>query len=200
MTDAMKRLRELRERQSRERQKMAELSLVDELTEEQRAEFDTIEQGTPDLERQLRAAQSAYDDEVDKQTQEHRQDNPAGRELRALIEGASVADVFSAALQHRATTGQTAEIQEHFHLNANQVPLAMLETRAATQAPADVGANQQEIIPGVFPQSCAAFLGVDIPTVPVGEATDPVGWQSDSFAFAVAALRNERSPDPHRCC
>ena len=52
--------------------------------------------------------------------------------------------------------------------------LADLETRAVTPAPANVGQNQQPIIPGVFPQSVAAFLGVDMPTVPVGEAIFPV--------------------------
>ena len=50
----------------------------------------------------------------------------------------------------------------------------MLETRAVTPAPANVGLNQAEILPGVFPQSCGAFLGVDMPTVPVGEAIYPV--------------------------
>ena len=53
MTPAMKRLRELRDRQSKERGKMAELAMADELSDEQRAELDTIERGTPDLERQL---------------------------------------------------------------------------------------------------------------------------------------------------
>ena len=43
MTATQKRLRELRERQSKERQKMAELSLVESLSDEQRAELDTIE-------------------------------------------------------------------------------------------------------------------------------------------------------------
>ena len=56
MTDAQRRLRELRERQSKERQRMAELSREAELTDETRAELDRIEAGTPDLERQLRAA------------------------------------------------------------------------------------------------------------------------------------------------
>lgn len=56
MTKNQKRLRELRERQSKERGRMAELSLVDELSDEQREELDTIERGTPNLERQLRAA------------------------------------------------------------------------------------------------------------------------------------------------
>ena len=63
MTKAQKRLRELRERQSRERQRMAELGLSDQLTDETRAELDTIEAGTPDLERQLRAAQVALEAE-----------------------------------------------------------------------------------------------------------------------------------------
>ena len=55
MTPSQKRLRELKDRQSRERQRMAELSLLDDLDTETRAELDTIETGTPDLERQLRA-------------------------------------------------------------------------------------------------------------------------------------------------
>ena len=63
MTQAQKRLRELRERQSKERQRMAELALVDELNEEQRSELDTMERGTPDLERQIRAATVAVEDE-----------------------------------------------------------------------------------------------------------------------------------------
>ena len=67
MSPAQKRLRELRDRQSRERGRMAELALADELNDEQRQELDTIEKGTPDLERQLRAAQVAVDDE-DRQT------------------------------------------------------------------------------------------------------------------------------------
>ena len=50
MTSAQKRLRELKDRQSRERGRMAELSLLESLTDEQRSELDTIERGTPDLE------------------------------------------------------------------------------------------------------------------------------------------------------
>ena len=63
MTEAQKRLRDLRDRQSRERQRMAELSLVDELSDEQRSELDNLEKSTPDLERQLRAATVALEDE-----------------------------------------------------------------------------------------------------------------------------------------
>ena len=47
-----------------------------------------------------------------------------------------------------------------------------------TPAPGDVGHSQQPIIPGVFPQACAAFLGVDMPTVGVGEPVFPVLTQN----------------------
>ena len=63
MTAAMNRLRELRERQSKERQRMAELSREAELTVETREELDRIEAGTPDLERQIRAAVTAVETE-----------------------------------------------------------------------------------------------------------------------------------------
>ena len=45
MTEAQKRLRELRQKQSKQRQRMAEFSLLDELTDELRSELDTIENG-----------------------------------------------------------------------------------------------------------------------------------------------------------
>ena len=63
MTPEQRRLRELLDRQSRERGRMAEIAAVDELSDEQRSEIDTIERGTPDLERQIRAARIAVDDD-----------------------------------------------------------------------------------------------------------------------------------------
>ena len=78
MTSNQKRLRELRDRQSKERGRMAELSVVDELNDEQRSELDTIEKGTPDLERQLRAATVALEDE-EKQTETRAVNDPAHR-------------------------------------------------------------------------------------------------------------------------
>ena len=64
MTPAQKRLRDLKDRQSRERGRMAELAQLNELDDEQRGELDRIEAGTPDLERQiLRAATTALEEE-----------------------------------------------------------------------------------------------------------------------------------------
>ena len=77
MTPTQKRLRDLRDRQSRERGTMAQLSPVDELSDEQRSELDTIERGTPDLERQLRAATIAAEDE-EREQRRRRRCAPAG--------------------------------------------------------------------------------------------------------------------------
>ena len=87
-------------------------------------------------------------------------------------------------LQKRSVDGTMAELQQHYGLDGNQVPLAMLvkkwpdndelETRAVTPAPGNVGQEQQSIVPYVFPQSAAMFLGVSMPTVGVGEAVYPV--------------------------
>ena len=48
------------------------------------------------------------------------------------------------------------------------------EERAVTPGATNVGQNQQSIVPYVFPQSAAAFLGISMPSVPVGEAVFPV--------------------------
>ena len=56
-----------------------------------------------------------------------------------------------------------------------QSPWRLLETRAVTPAPSDVGQSQIHDYPWRVPaMSCAAFMGVDMPTVPVGEAIYPV--------------------------
>ena len=72
-------------------------------------------------------------------------------------------------------------------MGGNQIPLDLLrgaggggrgngglETRAVTPGAGNVGQNQQPIIPYVFPMSAAAFLGVDMPSVPAGDAVFPV--------------------------
>ena len=110
--------------------------------------------------------------------------SPEGREIRQLIDKSNVGEIFDAALGKRAVDGASAEIQKHYGLDVNQVPLAMLvkgwpgdddlEKRAVTPAPGNVGQEQNSIVPYVFPRSAAAFLGVAMPSVGVGEATYPV--------------------------
>ena len=107
---------------------------------------------------------------------ETRTDAPEGRELRSVIDRASVGLIVDAVLNHRSVLGAEDELQRHFNLQGNQVPLALLqlETRAVTNAPTQVQQNAMPVVPYVFPQSCAAFLGVDMPTVASGETIFPV--------------------------
>ena len=74
-----------------------------------------------------------------------------------------------------ASSGAIAEVQKERGLAANALPVEMLmEKRAVTPAPGDVGQSQSEITGFVFPQSVAAFLGIPSAIVPVGDATFPV--------------------------
>lgn len=154
---------------SGKRQRLNELLALDELTAEQRAEMGTLSTRLQELEVELRAAI------IEEETREVRiQGTPEARELRELVARCNLGAIFQAALEHRAVDGPEREIQEHYNLQGNQFPVALLETRAVTPAPSNVGQNQAPIIPGVFPMSCAAFLGVDMPRVGVGEAVYPV--------------------------
>ena len=156
-------------RTSEIRKRLSELAAVEEMNDEQRSEIGTLRIEYRDVETRYQASVTSEDTPT-----EARSDDAEGRELRSLIDGADVGAIFSAALEHRNTAGETAELQQHFGLGANQVPLSLLETRAVTPAPGQVGQNQSAIIPGVFPMSCAAFLGIDMPTVPVGDSVFPV--------------------------
>lgn len=158
-----------------------------ERTDEQRAKLTSATERLKAMEPDLRAAITAHDADQNKLRGEF--GTREGAELRALIAGASAGEIYTAAIEHRQTDGRTAELQQHFKLGANQIPLALLrepvEERAVTPAPADVQTNQSEIIPAVFPQSAAMFLGIDMPTVGVGEAVFPV--LTDSAVAGVPA-------------
>ena len=103
-----------------------------------------------------------------------RRDDAEGRELRSMMERANIGNIFTAVVEHRATEGVEAELQQHYRIGPNAIPLALLETRAVTPAPTDTGASQQPILQPVFHEGDAAFLGVDMPTVPVGDSVYPV--------------------------
>ena len=110
-------------------------------------------------------------------TTEVTDDDAEGRELRQLTDGANIGAIFNAAIAHRATDGREAEIQAHYKLGGNQVPVSMLRTEqrtaGGTGAPTSVGTSQAEIIPAVFPQSVAAFLSIPQPTVGRGRCDFP---------------------------
>ena len=169
MTDKQK----MELRQSVIRSRLAEIAGV-ESTDEIRQEIDTLGREFSGNERSIQAymiAESAEPPEVrsteDRQRRELQQQANVGQLVFDLLNGRS------------GTDGQMAEYQREHGLASNEISVRMLrddeiETRAVTPAPGNVGANQQPIISYVFPQSAAAFMGIDMPTVGVGEAVFPV--------------------------
>ena len=173
MTDSQRRLRELRDRQSKERGKMAELSRVDSLTDEQRSELDTIEKGVPDLERQIRAAMIGLEEE-EREAETKETDSPDA-ELRERIElrgKAQLTNFLLAAARGRIVDG--AEAQLCAAAGVQGIPLELwdlprpAEQRDITPAPGTVGINLDPIRPAVFANSIAPRLGVQMPRVMSG--------------------------------
>ena len=162
------------------RKRLADIGGMDELTDETRSELDKLKLEYADNDSRRAALVIAGDAPVT-----HIETRSAeGREFRGLVNRANVGEIFDAALGKRSVDGSSAELQKHYGLDPNQVPLALLvrswpdadklETRAVTPAPGDVGQEQQTIVPYVFPMSAAAFLSVHMPTVGVGEKVFPV--------------------------
>ena len=151
------------------RVRLSELAAVSEVTDETRSELETLRAEYADVERRSAALLIAEPDRtpIISQTAE-------GTEYRAMVDKANVGTIFDDLLAHRSTSGVEAELQAALGLKGNQIPLDMLrgvmEERAVTPAPGQVGQNQQPIIPYVFPMGAAAFLGVSQPSVPVGDA------------------------------
>lgn len=123
------------------------------------------------IEPEIRAAILASPD-----PQETRADGPDAEavELRSLIHDASPGKILSAVHLRKPTDGREKELQDHYKVGGNEIPHALLETRAQTQAPANVATQQAEIIQPIFGQTAGAFLNIPMPTVPVGAATYPI--------------------------
>ena len=161
------------------RKRLSAIGGMADLTDEIRSEMETLRREYQDNETRQAALKIGGIESappIETRTSE-------GRDFRRLVDRANVGEIFDNVINHRAVEGATAELQKHFNLDTNQVPLALLvrswpteelETRAVTPAPGDVSQNMASIIPYVFPDACATFLDVNMPTVGVGEAVYPV--------------------------
>ena len=204
MTNAQKRLRELRNRQSTERGRMAELAMLEELTDETRAELDTIERGTPDLERQLRAATSAVEDEE----REQREAGAAGarpegdtedRERLELRRKVTLQRYVAAAIEKRSADGAEGEYLEALDIPAlgrsggTAFPLSLLapeEDRAVTGV--DTTTTPRRWLDRLFAGTAAERLGVTMESVGAGVASYPV---TTAGATAAQRAKNEAAAD-----
>ena len=196
MTAAQRKLRELRERQSRERGRMAELGIADSLTDETRAELDAIEGGTPDLERQIRAATVAVETE-EREQETARQDSPDSehRERIQLRSKASLGAFLTAAARGRLPDGPEAELAAAAGVAPGQIPLELWdvarpesERRDITPAPGTTGINLDPIRPAVFSNAILPRLGVEMPRVESGTyATATISTSQSATALAKSA-------------
>ena len=214
MSPSQQKLRSLRDRQSRERGKMAELGLADELSDETRAELDGIEAGTADLERQIRASQIAVDEE-DRSSIIERGTAAPDPELRERVELRSrvaVGKYLQAALKGRAPDGAEGELQQA--VGCDGIPFEIwqrpeqrqVEHRDITPAPGTVGINLDVLRPAVFAPSVADKLQIEMPTVESGTyATATLTTSATADAVAKSAAVPETaagwtptSTTPHR--
>ena len=163
-------LQKLQLRQSEIRESINALLGNDSRTEEQQGELEKLTGEGQKLEPELRAAIVAEPD-----PNETREEGDASDlELRSLIHDASPGRILAAVHSRRPTDGREAELQQHFKVGGNELPHAMLEVRAQTQAPGNVATQQAEIIQPIFGQTAAAFLNIPMPTVAPGAATYPI--------------------------
>ena len=163
---------------------MAELGLVDELSDEQRSELDAIEKGTPDLERQIRAATSAVEQEETEQRQANEDEpDPEARELRELRGKVKVGNYVAAALEMRAVAGAELEFNQAMQMGADRFPLHLLagaEKRETTNT--DTATRPRSWIDRLFAGTAAASLGVTMESVEPGVSSHPVTTAGASAA------------------
>ena len=167
--------------QSTIRARLGEIRAIPETdrTTEVRAERETLETRQTAVEGEF---QTALDSVQSEQQNGVPVVDAEARELAVLTDKANVGDILSAVFEKRQTSGEASELQKHYGLGAHQVPLEMLrinrsveEQRAAASVPASVGdAVQAEVVTPVFSTGDGAFLGIERPTVPVGDAAFPV--------------------------
>ena len=105
----------------------------------------------------------------------------AERERRELRSRSRLGRWFEAAISGRNLSGAEAEVATAYGCDG-AIPLEMFqraasgqtETRAVTPAPGTVDENLAPIVPALFDRSAAAWLGVELPVVPTGDAGYPV--------------------------
>ena len=183
-------------RQSERRQRLNELAGLDELSDETRAELDTLQTAFGDGERQLRAAIVAEAAETEAaETEAAAAGEPPDAETRARLElrsRCSIGNYMEARLNNRAVTGAEAELAAE--VGTAGIPLelfeptaekrASLEQRAVSAAPSTVGVNLDLIRPFVFAPAVVPRLGVEMPRVPSGTyATGTITTALDAAAL-----------------
>ena len=163
--------------QSEKRQKLNDLLALDELTDEQRGELETLTKRMQQLEVELRAAIVA-EGEAETRARESAPDTEQ-RERLELRSRASLTSYVQAAIAGRRVAGAELELLQAAGVGDGQIPIELWDVMptevrsekradAPTAAPGTVGVNLDPIRPMVFAQSIAPMLGIDMPRVDSG--------------------------------
>ena len=151
----------------------ARAALLDLGDDAEASEIEPREKALKDAEARHRRALLLADEGEQKKAEER-------APLAARVE---VREYLAEALTGTPVQGAAQEIREELKLDRGVLPWEALlprqenraETAASvTSAPSDVGANQQSIVARVFARSVSRFLGVEMPSVPVGESLYPI--------------------------
>ena len=154
MTDLQKQL--LRQHEIRAR--MREIA-AGEQTDETKSETATLLSELGAVEQRATALQVAEDLDPNRGEIEDGAADPA---LARLVEQATVGEVLTASIEHRSTAGATRELQEHYGMAGNMVPLDLLmmgaagagiehRTTGVTPGATDTGASAAAHRPGGLP-------------------------------------------------
>ena len=174
--------RKLERERAEKRAALGELALVETRTEEQEAESRDIQSRLPAIEREWLECDTAIGEAGGEERFETRGENA---EFARLLSASVVGEVFAAAIEHRNTTGEVAELQQHYKLPPHSLPLVAMrnpaaeqrwraergiESRAVTVAPTNAGAMAETPEVPVFVGGLANYFNIYQPTVGVGEA------------------------------
>ena len=76
-----------------------------------------------------------------------------------MLERGNIGNIVTGVLQGHGAEGVEAELQRHFGIARDSIPLAMLlEKRAAATTTGDEPNTSSPVIPQIFPSSCCTLL------------------------------------------
>ena len=165
--------------QSEKRQKINELLGLDELSDEQRSELDTLTKRMQNIEVEMRAAIVAEGEEEAEKFGMFGDGESA--EQRQLLATVTLADYLNPAAAGGAVEGRAAELSAALEVGTVGkgggvlVPWAVLETRAFTTTGNNDGSEiQRPILQRLFGPGVMDALGVRMDSVPAGRAEWPL--------------------------
>ena len=167
---------------SEKRQRLNELLALDELTDEQRAELETLSKRMQHIEVEMRAAVTAEAaDEAEARGLFGNNGDGEPAETRRLMEAVTLPDYLGPAANGAAIEGRAAELNAALKVGIAgpgggvAIPWDVLEVRAFTTTAQNDGSEMQRpILQRLFGPGIMDALGVRMDTVPAGRSEWPL--------------------------